>query len=77
MSERWCWPMPPPEKLMQEFVEKLNAEFRRRLEKQAAGWPVHEIYQEYLQALAIAAIGTASLFVGAVEEVFADERVAD
>ena len=66
--------MPKPEDLMRDFVEKLNAEFLRRLEKQKAGWPVHEIYQEYLQALAIAAIGTASLFVRVVEEVFVEER---
>ena len=69
--------MPKQDEFVQEFVENLNAEFRRRLEKQKAGWPVHEIYQEYLQALAIAAIGTASLFVRVVEEVFVDERMAD
>ena len=68
--------MPKPENLMRDFVEKLNAEFLRRLQKKT-GWGKDEVYQEYLQALAVAAIGTASMFVRVVEEVFADERVAD
>ena len=65
------------EKITTAFIEQLNEEFKRRLEKQKAGWPVHEIYQEYLQALAVAAIGTSSSVVSAVEGVFTNERMAD
>ena len=68
--------MPKQDEYVQEFVENLNAEFLRRLQKKT-GWEKDEVWQEYLQALAVAAIGTASLFVRVVEEVFVDERVAD
>ena len=68
--------MPKQDEFVQEFVENLNAEFLRRLQKKT-GWGKDEVYQEYLQALAVAAIGTASLFVRVMEEVFVDERVAD
>ena len=68
--------MPKQDEYVQDFVEKLNAEFLRRLQKKT-GWGKDEIWQEYLQALAVAAIGTASLFVRVVEEVFVDERYDD
>ena len=68
--------MPKQDEYVQEFVENLNAEFHRRLQKKT-GWEKDEVYQEYLQALAVAAIHTASSMLKAIEGVFADERVAD
>ena len=64
------------EKVIAEFLKQLAAEFKRRLQKKT-GWGNDEVYQEYLQSLAIAAIGTASVLVGPVEEVFVNERMED
>ena len=68
--------MPKEDEFMQEFVENLNAEFRRRLQKKK-GWGKDEVWQEYLQALAVAAIHTSSALVSVVEEVFVNERMED
>ena len=68
--------MPKPDDLMRDFVEKLNAEFHRRLQKKT-DWGKDEVWQEYLQALAVAAIHTSSALVSVVEEVFVDERYDD
>ena len=68
--------MPKQDEYVQEFVENLNAEFRRRLQKKT-GWGKDEVWQEYLQALAVAAIHTGSSMLKAIEGVFTDERAED
>lgn len=64
------------EKVTAEFINRLGAEFKRRLQKKT-GWGKEEIYQEFLQSLAVAAIGTSSLLLSPVEEVFVNERMED
>ena len=64
------------EMVTKEFIDRLGTEFKRRLEKKT-GWGKDEVYQEFLQSLAIAAIGTSSLLISPVEEVFVNERMED